>query len=96
MNLKVTEKTFNEGDSPIVKPRRVRETGIKTIWTDEMCRMLIAEIETKECLWNVKCKDFNNCQKRQLAWKEVSSTVGVNIEEVKHRWYSFRNAFPVS
>lgn len=80
----------------MVNKRLDCKPGAKANWTHKKCRLLIQEIKTNECLWNVMNKDYKNSLVRYLAWEHVSLVVGVYVDEAKTRWDGLRNTFRVS
>lgn len=64
-------------------------------WDDDGIVKLISCVETHECLWNAKLKEYRNKNQRDAAWKEVFNIFEEKypINELSAKWANLRIQF---
>ena len=51
-------------------------------WSTEQINVLIGEVESRECIWNIFSRDYKDRVKKCDAWREVAQVLGREQAEV--------------
>ncbi|KAK8772795.1 hypothetical protein V5799_012671 [Amblyomma americanum] len=60
-------------------------------WT--LNERLIAEVERRHILWEVRSNDYKNTRKKEQAWKAVAAALGASVQVIMKRWTFLRDTF---
>lgn len=64
-----------------------------TSWDQDKCLELLSEFHKNEILWNPNHKSYYDNVKKELAWKDISEIMSVDVEEIKKKMESLRGSF---
>lgn len=98
------DKSFDENTAPDdadynpqqKKTRKQNRPKVADTWTDENIGKLIAEVETRPCIWNAGDPDYKMRNKREVAWREISEAFddGVRpVDQLTAKWQSLRTQY---
>ncbi|KAK8754726.1 hypothetical protein V5799_002572 [Amblyomma americanum] len=54
---------------------------------------LIAEVERRHILWDIRSNDYKNTRKKEQAWKAVAAALGESVQVIMKRWTFLRDTF---
>lgn len=63
------------------------------MWTNEKCVMLISLYESKRVLWDAKYEQYFNKQKKADAWRSISISMEIDVDEIKKKMTSLLGSF---
>ena len=60
-------------------------------WSRQDTITLIDIYKSHECLWNVRCSNYKNRDKRAAAIRDIAQTISRSVNDVKKKLDSLRN-----
>lgn len=76
------------------KKRQRKKTGIEL--SIQSCHRLIALVEEKPNLWDVRSPTYKDRVMREVAWEQIALDLGVEKEVASVKWGLLRQQFRVS
>uniref|UniRef100_A0A3P9J401 MADF domain-containing protein n=1 Tax=Oryzias latipes TaxID=8090 RepID=A0A3P9J401_ORYLA len=55
--------------------------------------MLVSFVSEHKELYDKRSSDYKNLDKRELLWSGIAQQMGLDVEEVKHKWKSLRDTY---
>nr|CAH7723793.1 unnamed protein product [Callosobruchus chinensis] len=63
------------------------------MWTNEKCLILIGLYESDIVLWDPKYEQYFSRQKKEDAWRDISISMEIDVEEIKKKMTSLLGSF---
>ncbi|XP_065189986.1 uncharacterized protein LOC135820871 [Sycon ciliatum] len=82
----------NNNNNQSTSPPSIKQVEKQISWHFDMCRFA-ERLRKYEAIWNVKCRDYGNRDKRKAQFKALGNEFGLTADSVECKYHSMRTYY---
>lgn len=82
-------ESVNDEETPVVQSDESVSNNYQDV--EELEELLIKEVQSNRCIWDIKAKTYSHGQTRQQAWLEIARKLGEDEHLLRKKWKNLRD-----